>query len=322
MRVFITARLPEQVLARIAQEHSVEAHGEDRPIERDGLLAGVKGKDGLLCTLTDRIDSDVLEHAPGLKIIANNAVGFDNIDIEAATRRGIPVTNTPGVLTDSTADLTFALILAVARRVIEGNKMTRSGKFFWAPLHFLGWEVSGKTLGIVGFGRIGQAVARRAAGFDMKVIYYSRTRRQKDEEERLGVSFAPLQVLLKESDFISLNVPLRAETHHLIGETELAMMKSSACLINTARGRIVDEKALVEALRQGRIRAAGLDVYENEPELSPGLSELDNVVLLPHSGSATVETRSRMCFMAADNLLAGLRGQRPPNCLNWDSLNR
>jgi glyoxylate reductase len=323
MRAFITARLPEEVLAKIAREHSVEAHGEDRPIGRDKLLAGVEGKDGLLCTLTDRIDSEVLERGTGLKIIANNAVGFDNIDIEAATRRGIPVTNTPGILTDATADLTFALILAAARRVVEGDKITRSGRFeFWAPLHFLGWDVSGKTLGIVGFGRIGKAVARRAAGFDMKVIYYSGSRRQKDEEERLGVSFAPLDVLLKESDFVSLNVPLGAETHHLIGERELAMMKSSACLINTARGPIVDERSLVEALRQGRIRAAGLDVYENEPELSPGLAELDNVILLPHSGSATVETRTRMCLMAADNLLAGLRGQRPPNCLNWEALSR
>ena len=317
MKVFITARLPQEVLARIAREHSLETHDEDSPIDREKLLAGIEGKDGLLCTITDRIDLEVLERAPGLKIIANNGVGFDHIDIAAATRRAIPVTNTPGVLTVSTADLAFALILATARRLIEGDRMTRSGKFkFWAPLHFLGQDVGGKTLGIVGFGRIGRAVARRAGGFDMKVIYYSRAKLDKDEEDRLGVRFASLEELLKESDFVSLHAPLRAETHHLIGEKELALMKSSACLINTARGPIVDEKSLVEALKQGRIRAAGLDVYENEPVLSPGLTELDNVVLLPHSGSATVETRTRMATMAAENLLAGLRGELPPNCLN------
>jgi glyoxylate reductase len=317
MRVFITARLPQEVLARIELEHSLEAHDEDAPIGREKLLAGVEGIDGLLCTITDSIDLEVLERAPGLKIIANNGVGFNHIDMEAATRRAIPVTNTPGVLTVSTADLAFALILATARRLVEGDRMTRNGEFkFWAPLHFLGQDVGGKTLGIVGFGRIGRAVAARAGGFDMKVIYYGRTRLEKDEEDRLGVRFAPLDELLKESDFVSLHAPLRAETHHLIGEKELTLMKSSACLINTARGPIVDERALVEALKQGRIRAAGLDVYENEPSLSPGLAELDNVVLLPHSGSATVETRTRMAVMAADNLLAGLRGERPPNCLN------
>ena len=320
MRVFITARLPQEVLARIAREHSLEAHDEDTPIDRGKLLAGIEGKDGLLCTITDRIDLEVLERAPGLKIIANNGVGFDHIDIAEATRRAIPVTNTPGVLTVSTADLAFALILATARRLIEGDRMTRAGKFkFWAPLHFLGQDVGGKTLGIVGFGRIGRAVARRAGGFDMKVIYYSATRLEKDEEDRLGVRFAPLDELLKESDFVSLHAPLRAETHHMIGEKELALMKNSASLINTARGPIVDERSLVEALKQGTIRAAGLDVYENEPSLSPGLAELDNVVLLPHSGSATVETRTRMAVMAAENLLAGLRGERPPNCLNWQT---
>lgn len=321
MKIFVSARMPEHVLEKIAREHFIEVHGEDLPIKRKKLLAGVADKEGLLCTITDRIDEELLEQAPGLKIIANNGVGFDHIDIEAATRRGIPVTNTPGVLTDSTADLTFALILATARRVVEGDRMTRNGDFkFWAPLHFLGQEVNGKTLGIVGFGRIGKAVAKRAAGFDMKVIYYSRTRLAVAEEEKLGVSFAPLHDLLAISDFVSLHVPLRPETRHLIGATELEMMKSAAHLINTARGPIVDETALVEALQKGRIMAAGLDVYENEPRLSPGLSELNNVVLLPHAGSATIETRTRMASMAADNLLAGLRGERPSNCLNWDML--
>jgi len=323
MKVFITARLPREILAGIALEHSIEAYGEDPPIGRDEFLAGVEGKDGLLCTITDRVDSEVFERAPGLRIVANNGVGFDHIDIEAATRRGIPVTNTPGVLTDSTADLTFALMLAAARRVVEGDAITRSGKFrFWSPFHFLGRDISGSKLGIVGFGRIGRAVAKRAAGFDMEVLYFSRTPLKKDEEEKLGVRFAPLDELLKESDFVSLHIPLSRDTRHLISERELAMMKDSACLINTARGPIVDEKALVEALRHRRIMAAALDVYENEPELSPGLTELDNVILMPHSGSATIQTRTRMALMAADNLLAALRGQRPPNCLNWDALNR
>ncbi|HBD10459.1 MAG TPA: D-glycerate dehydrogenase, partial [Syntrophobacteraceae bacterium] len=283
---------------------------------------GVEGKVGILCTITDRIDGELLNHAPGLKVIANNGVGFDHIDIEAATRRGILVTNTPGVLTDATADLTFALLLATARRVAEGDRRTRCGAFsFWAPLHFLGLEVTGKTLGIVGFGRIGKAVAKRAAGFDMKILYTSRSRMDPSQEKDLKVSFAPVDVLLREADFVSLHVPLTPRTRHLIGSRELQSMKPSACLINTARGAVVDEKALVKALREGVIHAAGLDVYENEPALSPGLVELENVVLLPHVGSATVETRTRMARMAAENLLAGLKGEPPANCLNWMAIN-
>lgn len=319
MKVFVTARLPGEVLSLIAREHQVETHDEDIPIDRRSLLAGVEGVEGLLCTITDRIDEELLHRAPGLKVIANNGVGFDHIDLDAATRRGVQVTNTPGVLTEATADLAFALILATGRRVVEGDRVTREGRFrFWAPLHFLGQDVSRKTLGVVGFGRIGKAVAKRAAGFDMKVLYFGRTRLDPAEEEKLGVSYAPLDELLRESDYVSVHVPLRPETKHLIGSRELGLMKSSACLINTARGPIVDERALVEALRGRHIRAAGLDVYENEPELSPGLAELDNVVLLPHMGSATIETRTRMALMAANNLLAALRGERPPNCINWD----
>ncbi len=321
MKVFVTARLPGEVLSLIAREHQVETHDEDIPIDRRSLLAGVEGVEGLLCTITDRIDEELLHRVPGLKVIANNGVGFDHIDLDAATRRGIPVTNTPGVLTEATADLAFALILATGRRVVEGDRVTREGRFrFWAPLHFLGQDVSRKTLGVVGFGRIGKAVAKRAAGFDMKVLYLGRTRLDPSEEEKLGVSYAPLDELLRESDYVSVHVPLRPETKHLIGSRELGLMKSSACLINTARGPIVDERALVEALRSRHIRAAGLDVYENEPELSPGLAELDNAVLLPHMGSATIETRTRMALMAANNLLAALRGERPPNCINWDLL--
>jgi glyoxylate reductase len=323
MKVMVTARLPQEVLARLAQEHQVEAYDEDPPLDRQRLLSSVADKEGLLCTITDRIDIEVLDAAPALKVIANYGVGFEHIDLEAATGRGIPVTNTPGVLTDSTADLTLTLILAVARRVVEGDRRVREGKFqYWAPLLFLGQDVSGKTLGIIGLGRIGQAVARRAAGFGMRLIYHSRTRLQPSREQELKVTYAPLNTLLREADFVTLHVPLTSGTRHLMGRREFQLMKKSAYFINTARGPVVDEAALVETLRRGQIRGAGLDVYEQEPELSPGLTDLPNVVLLPHVGSATIETRTRMAWMAAENLLAGLRGDQPPNCLNWASLGK
>ena len=317
MKVLVTGRLPEGVMDVIKEEHHVEAHGEDRPIKRQRLLDLIGDKEGVLCMITDRFDGEVLDGAPNLKMIANLAVGYDNIDVAEATVRGIPVSNTPGVLTDATADITFALILATARRVVEGDRKTRTGEFrFWAPLHFLGREVSGKTLGIIGLGRIGRAVARRAKGFDMQVLYHSRRRLEVFEENESGVSYADFNGLLEQSDFVSLHVPLSDGTHHLIGLRELKTMKPSAYLINTSRGPVVDEEALVEALREGKIAGAGLDVYENEPVLTPGLTGLRNVVLLPHVGSATIETRTRMGLKAAENLLAGLRGKRPPNCLN------
>ncbi len=321
MKVLVTARMPEEVLALLRREHQVESYAEDPPLDRQSLLRRVADKEGLLCTITDLIDQELLDHAPALKVIANYGVGFEHIDLAAATQRGLPVTNTPGVLTDATADLAFALILATARRIVEGDKRVREGKFtYWAPLLFLGREVSGKTLGIIGAGRIGQAVARRARGFGMRVLYCNRTRLAPAAEQELHVSFAPLEDLLREADFVTLHVPLTPQTRHLIGRRELELMKPTAHLINTARGPIVDEAALVAALRRGEIGGAGLDVYEQEPQLSPGLTGLDNVVLLPHVGSATIETRTRMGLLAAANLLAGLRGERPPNCLNWTAL--
>jgi len=317
MKVLVTGRLPEEVIAVIKKEHHVYVHGEDRPMERQKLLDMVGDRDGLLCMITDRIDEEALDSAPHMKMIANLAVGYDNIDVAAATLRGIVVSNTPGVLTDATADITFALILATARRVVEGDRRTRAGEFrFWAPLHFLGREVSGKTLGIIGLGRIGRAVARRAKGFDMQILYHSRRRLEVSEEKELGVSYANFNGLLEQSDFVSLHVPLTDGTHHLIGFRELENMKPSAYLINTSRGPVVDEQALLEVLREGRIEGAGLDVYENEPALTPGLTELKNVVMLPHVGSGTIETRTRMGLKASENLLAGLGGKRPPNCLN------
>ena len=318
MKVLVTARMPVEVISLIEREHQVESYQEDPPLDRQSLLRRVADKEGLLCTITDRIDAELLDGAPALKVIANYGVGFEHIDLAGATRRGIPVTNTPGVLTDATADLAFALILATARRIAAGDRRVREGKFtYWAPLLFLGQEVSGKTLGLIGLGRIGQAVAQRARGFGMRVLYHSRTRLAPAAEQELQVAYALRETLLQEADFVSLHVPLTPETRHLIGRRELELMKPTAFLINTARGPVVDEAALVEALRRGQLGGAGLDVYEREPELSPGLTDLDNVVLLPHLGSATIETRTRMGLMAAENLLAGLRGQRPPNCLNW-----
>jgi len=323
MEVMVTGRLPEEVLALLKKAHRVEVNPEDRPMAREWLLQRIVEKEGLLCMVTDRVDAELLQRAPRLKMIANLGVGYDNIDLGAATLAHIPVSNTPGVLTAATADIAFTLILAVARRVVEGDKRTRAGEFrFWAPLVFLGREVSGKTLGIIGLGRIGRAVAKRARGFDMQVLYFNRHRLTPDEEKALGVEFADLPALLSRADFVSLHVPLTRETRHLINRETLGWMKPDALLINTSRGPVVDEQALLEALRDGTISGAGLDVYEREPDLTAGLIDLDNVVLLPHVGSATLETRTQMGQLAAQNLLAGLRGERPPNCLNWEDLHK
>ena len=323
MKIWVTGRIPEEVVSLLRQGHEVEVSVEDRPMDRQRLLASIGDREGLLSMITDRLDQELLDRAPCLKMIANCAVGYDNIDLQAASARGIPVSNTPGVLTEATADLAFALILATARRVVEGDRRTRTGQFkFFAPFLFLGTEVNGKTLGIVGLGRIGKAVARRARGFDMRVVYHDSRRIEASEEKALDVQYSDLKALLSEADFISLHVPLSPETRHLIGPQELRSMKSTAYLINTSRGPVVDEAALVEALREKRISGAGLDVYEHEPALAPGLTELENVVLLPHVGSATVETRTNMARLAAENLLAGLRGEKPPNCLNWDAITK
>jgi len=315
--VLVTLNLPKEPLDRLGGECEVDFHSEDRPMERKAFLERLPGKEGLLPSITDAVDAEAMDRAPGLRMIANFGVGFNNIDVAAATARGIPVSNTPGVLTDATADVAFALILAVNRRVVEGDRMVREGRFrFWAPFLFLGSEVSGKTLGIVGMGRIGQAVARRARGFGMPVLYNNRSRLGREEEAALGASFRSLPDLLAEADIVSLHVPLTPETRHLIDREVLGRMKPSAVLINTSRGPVVDEKALVDALRAGTIAAAGLDVYEEEPRLAAGLAELDNTVLLPHVGSATWETRMKMADLAVTNLLAGLRGERPPNLVN------
>lgn len=295
---------------------AVEVHEGESPLTREELLEKVQGRDGILCCLTEKVDAEVLDAASGVKGIANMAVGYDNIDVEAATERGIPVSNTPGVLTDATADLAWALLFAVARRIIPGDKFTRDGRFnAWGPMLFLGADITGKTLGIVGAGRIGTAVAMRSAGFGMRVLYHDPEPNQIIERD-LGARKVVMDELLKESDFISLHVTLTPRTRHLIGEREFGLMKPTAYLINTSRGPVVDESALLDALRNGQIAGAGLDVYENEPHVTSGLRRQDNVVLLPHIGSATIETRTKMAAMAAENLLAMMRGERAPNCVN------
>jgi glyoxylate reductase len=315
--VFVTRRIPEPGLDLLRTVCDVDVSEEDRVLTREEIIEGVRGKDALLCLLTDDIDAAVLDASPGLKVVANYAVGYNNIDVDAATQRKIPVTNTPGVLTETTADFAWALLMCTARRVVESDKFTRAGLFRgWAPMLLLGCDVFAKTLGIVGFGRIGEAVARRASGFSMEVLYYDDRRRDPEEEGRLGVRYATFDELLRRSDFISIHVPLLESTRHLFGASEFRAMKNTAILINTARGPVVDERALVDALRAREIAGAGLDVYEAEPALEPGLIELDNVVLAPHIASASVETRTKMAIMAAENVLAALRGEVPPNIVN------
>ena len=322
-KILVSGRLPDEVTHALKQRFEVEANLEDRPMARERLLEAIADKEGFISLVGDSIDAELLDRAPRLRMIAQMAVGYDNVDLAAATARGIPVSNTPDVLTDATADLTFALILALSRRIVELDGRVRRGEFkFWAPMLFLGREVTGKTLGIVGFGRIGQAVARRARGFRMRVLYHDPRSIDAATERELDAESAGLRRLLSEADFVCIHVSLSKETRHLIGPTELALMKPTAYLINAARGPVVDEKALVEALRTGRIAGAGLDVYENEPDLTPGLVGLENVVLLPHVGSATLETRTKMASTAAENLCAGLEGKAPPNLVNPEVLPR
>ncbi len=320
-KILITGRLPDEVLYTLKQRFEVEANLEDRPMDRERVLQAMADKEGFVSLVGDSIDIELLDSAPRLRMIAQMAVGYDNVDLAAATARGIPVSNTPDVLTDATADLTFALILALSRRIVELDGRVRRGEFkFWAPMLFLGRDVTGKTLGIVGFGRIGQAVAQRAKGFRMRVLYSDPHKIDTVHEQELNAGYVDLGRLLHEADFVCVHVSLSEETRHLIGKAELALMKPMAYLINAARGPVVDEKALVEALRSGSIAGAGLDVYENEPSLEQGLVELENVVLLPHVGSATLETRVKMASLAAENLRAGLEGGVPPNLLNPEVL--
>jgi glyoxylate reductase len=315
--IFLTRQLPPESMAILREQSILTMNSEDRVLEKQEIIDGLAGADGLLCLLTDTIDDDILAANPKLKVVANFAVGFNNIDIAAANKRRIPVTNTPGVLTETTADMAWALLMAAARRVAEGDKFVRSKQWQgWGPLQFLGNDVTGATLGLIGLGRIGRAMVKRAKGFDISILYWNRTRLSEQEERSLGITYASMNDVLAQSDFVSIHVALNENTKHLIGADQLALMKPTGCLINTARGPIVDEKALVAALQDGTIASAGLDVFEKEPALEPGLYDLQNAVIVPHLGSATIGTRTKMGNMAAENCLAACRGERPPNLVN------
>ncbi|MBO0795300.1 MAG: D-glycerate dehydrogenase, partial [Ktedonobacteraceae bacterium] len=320
-RILVTQKVPGAAYILLEAAGTVEANQEEGLIwPADELLRRGPGHDYIYCLLTDTIDAPFLEACAGatprLKLIANMAVGYNNIDLAAATRLGIAVTNTPGVLSETTADLAFGLLLATARRIPEAERYLRAGKFSgWGPLLLCGAEVHHATLGLIGIGRIGQCMARRASGFDMHLLYYNRHRLSTEEEARYNLTYVSLDELLQQSDFVSVHVPYTTDTHHLIGERELSLMRSGAILINTARGPIVDEKALVQALQSGQIAGAGLDVFENEPAVEPELLTMEQVVLVPHIGSASLQTRTLMATMASQNIVAHARGQLPPNIL-------
>lgn len=318
LHVYLTRPIPEagEEILKKAFRH-FEMNTDDRVLAREELLRHVRGKHGLVTLLTDKIDAEVLDTAgPQLRAVANVAVGFDNIDIAAATERGICVTNTPGVLTDATADFAWALLMACARRIPESEKYLRAGKYkYWGPKLFLGGDIVGRTLGIIGAGRIGAAVAKRATGWDMRILYTD-VQPNPNLEKSVAATFVDFETLLKESDYISVHVPLLPSTSHLINAETLRKMKPTAYLINTSRGPVVDEAALAAALKDGVIAGAGLDVFEEEPKVHPELLELENVVITPHIASATIETRTKMATMAADNLISALSGRRPPNLVN------
>lgn len=315
--VLVTKRIYAEAVEYLRAHVEVDYVDSDDGLSAQDLIKRIRGKHGVVSQLTDKFPADVIERLEGVRVLANVAVGFDNIDLPAATRKGILVTNTPDVLTDTTADLAFALLLAAARRVVEGHLFVHSGKWRrWAIDLLVGQDVHHKTLGIFGMGRIGQAVARRARGFSMRILYHDVQRAPGPLERELGLEFVPQNRLLEESDFVSLHVPLSNVTRKLIGAPELRQMKSTAVLVNTSRGPVVDEAALADALQRRTIAAAGLDVFEREPEVNPTLLNLDNVVLAPHIGSASIDTRRRMSMMAVENAVAALEGRRPPNLLN------
>jgi lactate dehydrogenase-like 2-hydroxyacid dehydrogenase len=315
-KIYVTRLLPQPAMEKLQDYFDLSVNTEDRVLAQAEIQKNIKGKDALLCLLTDTIDKAIMDSCEHLKVISNYAVGFNNIDIQEATRRAIPVCNTPGILTETTADLTFALIFSIARRIVESDNFLRAGKFKgWGPMDFLGTDIYGKTLGIIGMGRIGQAVAERARGFKMNILYTAHS-----DKQIAGTQFVSLTELLTQSDFVSIHLPLSPETRYLIGLNELKGMKKSAYLINTSRGPIVNEQELVYALQNNIIAGAGLDVYENEPLLTPGLVELNNTVLLPHIGSATIETRTAMGIMAAENAISIFKGEFPHSIANPEVL--
>lgn len=319
-KVFITRQLPKINLEPLHQIAEIEIWTKRQPPPYSVLLDKVQEIDGLLCLLTDSIDRELIETSKSLKVISQMAVGYDNIDIATATAKHIPVGNTPGVLTNATADLTWALLMAIARRIVEAERFVKAGEWqTWEPTLLLGADLQGANLGIIGLGRIGQAVARRAKGFDMKILYYSRQRKTKELEASIGVEYAELDTLLSESDFISLHTSLSPATEHLISDREFQLMKSSAILINTARGAIINQQALYQALITNQIAGAALDVTDPEPiPMDSPLLKLNNIIITPHIGSASYQTRAKMAQMAVDNLITGLQGKRLPHCVNQE----
>ena len=317
-KVLLTRRLPQSGIELLEKHVDLSINPLDAPLSRQNMIMGIKDKDGLICLLNDRVDAEVINAGKHLKIIANYAVGYNNIDVQAATKRKITVTNTPGVLTEATADLTFSLLLSLARRTIEADKFIRQKSFKgWSPMLFLGRDIHSKILGIIGFGRIGRAVARRANGFAMRVLYYDSARLSTDEETAYRVEYHGLDDLLKQADFVCIHVPLNKQTYHMIGKEELTSMKESSYLINVARGPIIDEKALVNALQEKRIAGCALDVYEDEPTIEEELIAMPNTVLTPHIGSASIETRTKMAMMVADNIITVLVEKgKAPNTIN------
>ena len=319
-KIFITRRVFDEAVSFLKNHVQVEGNPSDRVLSPDELEDRIQDVDGVLTLLTDSISPELMDRCTKLKVVANFAVGFDNIDISGASERGILVTNTPGVLTETTADFAWTLMLATARRIVEADRFVREDKFeAWGPRMLLGHDIFGKVLGVVGLGRIGQAVARRARGFGMRVLFYDPNPVPPDVAEDLRAKAVSMETILRESDFFSLHVPLLDSTRHLIDAAALRSMKPTAILVNTSRGPVVDENALVRALGANVIAGAGLDVYEREPALAEGLMALDNVVLAPHIASSSHETRLRMCMMAAQNLLSGLNGDRPANLVNPDA---
>jgi len=316
-KVLVTREVFDEVLAFLGAELDVDANQQDRPLSAQELHERMADKDGVMCALTDRIDAGLIAACPRLRAVCNIAVGYNNIDVPACTARGIAVTNTPGVLDETTADLVWALMLATARRLTEAEAYLRAGQWTgWYLKQMLGTDVHHATLGIVGMGRIGQVIARRALGFEMQVLYHNRSPLSAEIESALKARYVGMDELLARADFVVLQVPYSPATHHLIGAAELAKMKPSAILVNAARGGVVDDTALIDALQRGVIRAAGLDVFEDEPKLHPGFLALRNVVLAPHIGSSTRETRLAMAMTAATNLLAAMTGRGPPNVVN------
>jgi lactate dehydrogenase-like 2-hydroxyacid dehydrogenase len=315
--VLVTKRIFPEAIAFLKEHAEVDYADSDDGMSAEELAGRIRGKQAVVSQLMNKFTPEVLATLDGIKVISNVAVGYDNIDVPAATRLGILVTHTPDVLTDTTADFAFALLMAAARRVVEGHQYVHSGQWTkWRVDLLLGQDVHHRTLGIFGMGRIGQAVARRANGFSMRVIYYDSVRAPDAVERELGLELVSAEQLLREADFVSLHVPLMPETRHLIGARELRMMKPTAILVNTSRGPVVDEPALAEALEQRVIADAGIDFYENEPSVNPRLLTLGNAVLAPHIASASVDTRRKMSMMAAENAVAAIEGRRPPNLLN------